>query len=67
MGLGIPRGENRMNTNPLQDACEEEWLTQEKPSISEKRTKACKTNMSTYKHTHIYTIQEAGHSQYSQY
>ena len=36
MGLGIPRGENGMNTNPAQEACEEDWLSREKPSIPER-------------------------------
>lgn len=48
MGLDTPRGENRMNTNPLQEACEEKWLTQAKPCIPEIGQKSCKTSMNTF-------------------
>ena len=36
MELGIPRGENRTNTNPPQEPCDEEWLTRERLSISKR-------------------------------
>ena len=51
MRLVTPTGANRMNINPFQEACEEEWLTQEKPCIPEREQKSSKTSTRKCKNT----------------